>query len=108
MLVIAEVGEDNHLVNPSFLLQTNKFMKSSITDKFQTNPFVKPIQRDISHNSIFDPVAPMDTSNLESSLSSPIKLKIAQVIEGEPEVCIDDDFDIPNFIATDRSEGTHL
>lgn len=43
MLVIAEVGEDNHLVNPSFLLQTNKFMKSSIADKFQTNPFVKPI-----------------------------------------------------------------
>lgn len=43
LLVIAEVGDDNNLVNPSFLLQTNKFMKSSITDKFQTNPFVKPI-----------------------------------------------------------------
>lgn len=95
-------------MNPSFLLKSNKFMKSSITDKFQTNPFVKPIKRELSQNSIFDPVAPMDTSNLESSLASPIKNKITQVVEEEPEIGAEDDFDIPNFEATGRSESTHI
>jgi hypothetical protein len=65
-------------------------MHSSITDKFQMNPFVKPLKRELSDSSYFDPIAPIDTSNVESSYASPLKIRISQVVDEEPEILIDE------------------
>ncbi|CDW80366.1 camp-dependent protein kinase catalytic [Stylonychia lemnae] len=93
-ILIEEVQEEE-ILNPSHLIDNNQFFRSSIIDKFQQNPFVQPMKRDLSSNSIYDPLAPMETStcNVVSQYGSPNKIKIA-TIEEDPEIIDDDEIEV--------------